>query len=102
MTIIIDLSGPHGNAFYLMGLVRSLGSQLGIDKAKINDIVSKMMSSNYDNLLKVFIDNFDAVVDIYENGKRYIPKTTTKSQHKRKLFIRSLEPIFEVDNRTKP
>ena len=99
MTVVIDLSGPQGNAFYLMGLVRNLGRQLDLDEVKINDIVNKMMSSDYDNLLNVFIDNFGVVVDIYQNGKRYIRTPTTKTNNKRKLIIRSSEPIFEVNTR---
>ena len=69
----IELSGPQGNAFYLMGLVDNLGQQLGLTQEKVNIIVNEMKSSNYDNLLKTFIKNFGMIVQLYQNGKRLIP-----------------------------
>jgi len=71
MTLTIDLSGPQGNAFYLMGLVSNLGRQLGLDQEKIDIILTEMKSSDYGNLVKTFSENFGVVVDIYKNGKPY-------------------------------
>jgi hypothetical protein len=50
---VIDLSGPQGNAFYLMGVVketfrRSGAKQLG------NEIVEEMMKGDYEHLVKTF------------------------------------------------
>jgi hypothetical protein len=50
---LIDLSGPQGNAFYLMGVVkqtfrRSGASELG------DEIVAEMMNGDYDHLVKTF------------------------------------------------
>jgi hypothetical protein len=73
ITMNIELSGPQGNAFYLMGLVDNLGQQLGLTQEKVNIIVNEMKSSNYDNLLKTFIKNFGMIVQLYQNGKRLIP-----------------------------
>jgi len=69
----IELSGPQGNAFYLMGLVDNLGQQLGLTQENINTIVNEMRSSDYDNLVKTFIKNFGMIVQLYQNGKRLIP-----------------------------
>jgi hypothetical protein len=50
---VIDLSGPEGNAFYLMGLVNRLYRQAGApDLAE--HVLSEMKSGDYENLLQVF------------------------------------------------
>ena len=57
--ITIDLSGPDGNAFVLMGYANNLAKQMDLDrKAIVND----MMSGDYDHLLEVFENNFGMVV----------------------------------------
>jgi hypothetical protein len=53
--IVIDLTGPDGNAFVLMGYARRLARQIGIDP---KPIIEEMMSGNYENLLEVFDRNF--------------------------------------------
>ena len=53
--IVIDLSGPDGNAFALMGYAANFAKQLGIDKGPI---INEMMSSDYENLLQVFDRHF--------------------------------------------
>jgi uncharacterized ferritin-like protein (DUF455 family) len=47
---IIDLSGPQGNAFYIMGAVIRVCKAKGMDP---NPILEKMKSSDYDNLIEV-------------------------------------------------
>ena len=49
--IIIDLTGPDGNAFALMGSAKRLAKWLGLDSDKI---LSEMRSGDYENLIKVF------------------------------------------------
>lgn len=49
--IVIDLTGPDGNAFVLMGYAKGYARQLGMDP---NSIIKEMMSGDYENLLKVF------------------------------------------------
>jgi hypothetical protein len=53
--IVIDLTGPDGNAFALMGYANRLARQIGIDP---KPIIEEMMSGNYENLLEVFDRNF--------------------------------------------
>jgi len=60
--IEIDLTGPQGNAFYLLGTARNLAKQLGLDGKTICD---EMMSGDYENLLEVFDKNFGMVVTLY-------------------------------------
>jgi hypothetical protein len=56
---VIDLTGPDGNAFALMGYARRYARQLGLDS---NKIIGEMMSGNYDNLVKVFDGYFGEFV----------------------------------------
>ena len=56
--IKIDIDGPQGNAFALMGIAKSTGEQLGFSAEKNSKIFKEKMSSDYNNLLFVFINNF--------------------------------------------
>lgn len=60
----IDLSGPDGNAFVLLGMARRFGAQIGLETQKIEKIVSDMKSSDYENLISVFDQNFGDYVDL--------------------------------------
>ena len=53
--IVIDLTGPDGNAFALMGYAKRLAKQIGIEP---QPIIEEMMSGDYENLLEVFDRNF--------------------------------------------
>lgn len=52
---IIDLTGPQGNAFYLLGTAGRLALDLGFDNK--DEILAEMKSSNYENLVTLF-DNY--------------------------------------------
>ena len=60
--IEIDLTGPQGNAFYLLGTARNLAKQLDLDETAICD---EMTSGDYENLIKVFDDKFGSFVTMY-------------------------------------
>ena len=49
--IIIDLTGPDGNAFALMAYAKRFAKQLGLDSSKI---INEMTEGDYENLLQVF------------------------------------------------
>ena len=53
--IIIDLNGPYGNAFVLIGHAMRFAKQLGKDGKAITN---EMMSGNYENLIDVFEREF--------------------------------------------
>ena len=53
--LTIDLTGPEGNAFVLMGYARNWAKQLGRDA---DEIINEMMSGDYDNLVEVFDREF--------------------------------------------
>ena len=61
-TIEIDLTGPDGNAFVLIGTASRLAKQLGLDA---NEIKTEMMSGDYENLIKVFDKHFGEFVTLY-------------------------------------
>lgn len=63
--ITIDLSGPHGNAFYLLGLAKKWGKELDMSENNINKMLEKMRSGDYENLIKVFDKNFGSIVTLY-------------------------------------
>jgi hypothetical protein len=53
--IIIDLNGPYGNAFVLIGHAMRFAKQLGKDGKAITN---EMMSGDYENLIEVFEREF--------------------------------------------
>jgi hypothetical protein len=61
--IEIDLTGPDGNAFALMGYAKKLARQLEIDS---KPIIEDMMSGDYEHLLEVFEEHFGSVVTLYK------------------------------------
>lgn len=56
--LVVDLDGPNGNAFYLLGLAGNLSRQLGLDGAQVK---SEMRSGDYNNLLITFNKYFPMV-----------------------------------------
>jgi len=61
--IEIDLSGPEGNAFVLLGHARKWARQLGKDPDAISE---DMKSGNYDHLVEVLEREFGDVITIYK------------------------------------
>lgn len=60
--IEIDLTGPQGNAFFLLGTASNLAKQLDLDGSKI---MEEMKSGDYENLLQVFDRYFGSFVTLY-------------------------------------
>ena len=60
--IEIDLTGPDGNAFVLLGYAKRLSRELDLDHKQILD---EMMEGNYENLISVFDKYFGDFVDLY-------------------------------------
>ena len=61
--IEIDLTGPQGNAFFLLGTAKKLANQLGLDS---DEILNEMKSGDYENLIQVFDKNFGSFVTLYK------------------------------------
>jgi hypothetical protein len=60
--IVIDLTGPQGNAFSLLGMASDFAKQLGWTKEERDKLREDMMSSDYENLLRVFDKHFGSFV----------------------------------------
>ena len=60
--IVIDLTGPQGNAFNLIALAKNFGKQIGMSDSYIKEIQEKMMSGDYENLIQVIDNEFGSVV----------------------------------------
>jgi len=53
--LVIDLTGPEGNAFVLLGYAKRFAKQIGLDG---DAIVEEMKSGDYENLIEVFDNHF--------------------------------------------
>lgn len=60
--IEVDLTGPDGNAFVLMGLAKRWAKDLGLDGEMIT---KEMMMGDYENLLEVIEHYFGDYVIMY-------------------------------------
>ena len=57
--IVLDLTGPDGNAYALMAYAKRFATQLGYDHKMI---IGKMTSGDYEHLLEVFDSYFGKFV----------------------------------------
>tara|TARA_R110000765_G_scaffold415693_1_gene516977 strand:+ start:415 stop:657 length:243 start_codon:yes stop_codon:yes gene_type:complete len=57
--IVVDLDGPDGNAYVLLGYANGYAKQLNFD---IKEIHEEMTSGDYKNLLNVFQKYFPFVI----------------------------------------
>ena len=56
---VIDLTGPDGNAFVLLGKAKSYARRLGLDGSEIQ---AEMMEGDYEHLVETFDKYFGAFV----------------------------------------
>jgi hypothetical protein len=61
--IEIDLTGPDGNAFVLIGTAGNLARQLGLDGKAIRE---EMMKGDYEHLVNTFDKHFGHFVTLYK------------------------------------
>jgi len=52
---VIDLTGPNGNAYYLIALASRTAKELNVDG---DAIIQDMTSGDYENLIQVFDREF--------------------------------------------
>lgn len=57
-TIRLDIGGPKGNAYYIMGTVKALAEATDKDATAI---ICKMKEGSYDDLLRVYLKHFPFV-----------------------------------------
>jgi hypothetical protein len=68
--IEVDLTGPQGNAFYILGLASKLSKRIAKEspedpRSDNEKIQAEMMSGDYENLLEVFDGYFGDLVILY-------------------------------------
>ena len=63
--IEIDLTGPDGNAFVLLGLANNLCKQLGYDADRTERIIREMTLTDYEGLLYTFDREFGLLVTMW-------------------------------------
>ncbi len=63
--IQIDLTGPDGNAFVLLGFASQLCKRLGYDYDREERILDEMRLTDYEGLLYTFDREFGFIVDLY-------------------------------------
>ena len=61
---VIDLTGPEGNAFYLLGTAMNLCKQIGISSERTEEILDELKSSDYEHLVKTFDKYFGKLIDL--------------------------------------
>lgn len=62
--IEVDLDGPQGNAFFLLGLARKLCKDMGEDP---EPVVAQMKAGDYEHLVTTFDRFFGEWVDLYRS-----------------------------------
>ena len=65
--IEIDLNGPQGNAFVLLGLANRLGKRI-YGRARTEEILEEMKLSTYELLILTFDKYFGSIVTLYRDG----------------------------------
>ena len=58
---VIDLTGPQGNAFYLLGVAMKLSKDIGLDLAAVLD---DLKGGDYEHLITRFDYHFGFIFDL--------------------------------------
>lgn len=64
--VVIDLRGPDGNAFALLGYMRRIATQMGWTPEQIEALADEMTSSDYENLVSAFDREFGEFIMFIE------------------------------------
>lgn len=68
LRIEIDLDGPQGNAYVILGYADKFGVELNFSKEKRVKIYEEMTAGDYDNLIDVFENYFGDLVYLYSDN----------------------------------
>jgi len=58
---VVELIGQNGNAFAVIGACQRAARRAGWPKEKWEEVRAKMMSGDYDHLLRVAMEEFEVV-----------------------------------------
>jgi len=61
---VIDLTGPQGNSFYLLGLAVKLCNQIGFSGLATQGILDDMKNGDYEHLITRFDYHFGMIIDL--------------------------------------
>ena len=61
---VIDLTGPQGNAYYLIGAAMGLMKNLEYTSDESEAVLEKMRGSDYENLIETFDEHFGSIIDL--------------------------------------
>jgi len=73
MSLQIDLSGPEGNAFALIGKAKLIAKTMGLSNDETEAIIEKMCSDDYNHLLDTLVSSFPRINFEFENDPRDQP-----------------------------
>ena len=60
----IDLTGPDGNAYFLIGTAMNLMKQLDFTPEEADGVYKEMKSGDYEHLIKTFDHYFGDFIDL--------------------------------------
>tara|TARA_B100000214_G_scaffold374102_1_gene355986 strand:- start:1041 stop:1319 length:279 start_codon:yes stop_codon:yes gene_type:complete len=72
LPVIIDIDGPEGNAFVLMGYASSTMRKSRFAEETKESVLNEMQSGDYINLLKVFDRYFGSVFTLQTSNPEYL------------------------------
>ena len=58
---VIDLTGPQGNAFYLLGVAMKLSKDIGLD---LDAVLEDLRGGDYEHLITRFDYHFGMIIDL--------------------------------------
>ena len=58
---VIDLTGPQGNAFYLLGTAMKLSKEIGLN---VTAVLDDLKGGDYEHLIKTFDEYFGCIIDL--------------------------------------
>ena len=58
---VIDLTGPQGNAYFLLGTAIKLCKQIGLD---VNAVLKDLKGGDYEHLITRFDYHFGMIIDL--------------------------------------
>lgn len=67
--IEIDLDGPQGNVFFLIGTAKNLACQLGMNH---ETIIKQMRGGNYKQAVRIFDAYFGEFVTLYTENEELL------------------------------
>ena len=62
--IVIDLTGPQGNVFFLLAQAKTFAKQMFYTELQTTDLLDEMRKGDYEHLISVFDNHFGMICDL--------------------------------------